>query len=272
VLARLATAAPTLDLVVDTPVFGQIRHLRSLAALRRFRRVFVAEDYMAFPQWELLRTAVADGLVGPVRSVELAHSGFRYHGLALARSILGFPLARVTRRRRTEDGNAYEFDFGRSGRATIIEPYDQHRGTTVVRGRHATIVAGPARGGPPPADGTPLHRIVPIGTPGRPTGFRLAGRVVSPPALPGLLAADVPDRSAFNAQKTCGLMTVLGGLLAEGPPRYDVRQALYDHLTTAWLRAAPGSFDPFALLGHNHVDLLDGALGSLRAPTSRLAS
>lgn len=262
VLEALSPAAGRLILVVDTPVFGDIRHLPAVALLRRFAKVLVAEDYARYPQWELLRIAVADGLVGEVRRVELDHSGYRYHGLALIRSVFGYPFARRLRRR-TVSGQLhmeFGFDAGRSG--CIVEPYDQRRGTTVVRGTDGVVVAGDPSGAEPPPDiaaDLPVHVLRAVGPASAPTGFALGHHRTALPALPSLLAAEVPDPGVFNALKTCGLLAVLGDLWHPGRPRYGYRDALYDHLATAWLRAAPGAVDPAAHVDRNFVDLIEMA-------------
>lgn len=253
VLACLTAAAPRLALVVDTPVVGSARDLRELATLARFGRVLVAEDYMAYPQWDVMRACVSAGGIGPVTSVELRHSGYRYHGLALIRSLLGFPLARSVRRRDTPDGPAWTYRFGRGRWGRIVEPYDQSRGTTTVVGRRG-IITDDAR---LVAGQLPVMRLqLDDGIDGASPGFTLGALRHELPHLRALLAADVADTSVFNALKTCGLMTVLSSLAQpEGP--YDHRQALYDHLTTAASRHAPLLVDPLAVLGANYVGVLD---------------
>jgi hypothetical protein len=285
VLETLAPAARRLILVVDTPIFGDPRHLPAVALLRRFAKVLVAEDYARYPQWDLVRAAVAGGLVGEPEQVELDHSGYRYHGLALIRSIFGYPFARRLRRRTVDGALHMEFGFGAGRSGRIVEPYDQRCGTTVVRGRTGIIVAGdhpdfpppgtaplgtaPSRTAPsrtaPPGSDLPVHRLETVGPDAAPLGFSLAGQRSALPALPSLLAAEVPDPSVFNALKTCGLLAVLSDLWNPGPPRYGYRDALYDHLATAWLRAAPGALDPAAHVDRNFVDLLEVA-ARLRPP------
>jgi hypothetical protein len=80
------------------------------------------------------------------------------------------------------------------------------------------------------------------------------------PDLPALLDAPVPDRSTFNALKTCGLISILSSVWEARTTPYDYRQALYDHLLTGWLRLVPGAIDPLAFLDCNFVSPLDRAM------------
>ena len=257
ILARLAHHAPRLSLVLDTPVFGSIKHLGSLPRLRRFRRVVVAEDYAQFPQWQLARTVVRSGAIGAVRHVELRHSGFRYHGLALARSLYDYPFARGARAGR--DGITFRFGRGRGAR--IVEPYDQRRGSTLIWGSAGVITHGG------PVEESDLAQLdLRFDEAGDPPRFRLGDHYLELPAVPALLAAPTPDPSVFNALKTCGLLRVLEGLWARTEPAYDYRQALYDHLTTAWLRHAPGVVDPLAPFCRNYVTVIEGLLSARPRP------
>lgn len=262
ILERLMPAAERLTLVLDTPVFGAARHLRALPSLGRFERVVVAEDYAQFPQWQLARRLVADGVIGEVVDVELQHSGYRYHGLALVRSLYGYPYALAATRRGTE----LRFYFGRGRRARIVLPYDQARGATVIRGSAGTLVHGP------PSEGTPSELVPDAGAiairldrTGDPPAFVAGDHRLALPALPTLLGAPVPDGSVFNALKTIGLMTALSAVYAADPPAYDHRQALYDHLTSAGLQLAPVLMDPFAPFHRNYVHALDRVLATTPA-------
>jgi hypothetical protein len=280
VLGELAERAAQLSVVLDTPVFGQAAHLPAMATLRTFARVVVAEDYMNYPQWTLARRAVADGLIGEVRSVELAHSGYRYHGLALIRSLAAFDHVTVASRRRVGADVRFEFRLRRGLRGRITEPYDQARGTTTIIGEKGVITDSAQVG----AEHGPVHVLRPRGD-ARPDGYLLDGPGLPDgleldlPELPALLDAEVPDRSLFNALKTCGLLEVLAAVPGEAfHSRYTYREALYDHLATAVLRASPLLVDPVAGAGGNIVGGLDGmfvglawARGALTRPAARRA-
>ncbi|WP_256787862.1 Gfo/Idh/MocA family oxidoreductase [Frankia sp. AvcI1] len=270
VLRDLAERAPQLSVVLDTPVFGQAAHLPAMATLRSFARVVVAEDYMNYPQWTLARRAVADGLIGEVRSVELAHSGYRYHGLALIRSLADFDHVTVATRRRAGADVRFDFRLRRGLRGRITEPYDQARGTTTITGEKGVITDSARVGAVGAGAGHgPVHVLRPRGD-ARPDGYLLdgpdllGGLELDLPALPALLDAEVPDRSLFNALKTCGLLEVLAAVTGEAfHSRYTYREALYDHLTTAVLRTSPLVVDPVAGAGGNIVGGLDGVFTGL---------
>ena len=72
VLRKLKDASKRLHLVIDTPVAASIGQARELwPLLRSFASVTVTEDFMNFPDFALVRKAVSDGAIGPVRSVVL---------------------------------------------------------------------------------------------------------------------------------------------------------------------------------------------------------
>jgi hypothetical protein len=279
VLSMLAADAGRLRLVLDTPVFGSARHLPSLKQLRRFAQVVVAEDYVHFPQWTLVRRAIRAGLAGPIRHVELRHSGFRYHGLALIRSLYGFPYARLWRRHNDADRVEMDFDFGGRRTGRIVEPYDQSRGATVITGERAVLVHRPNGADLEPSTVNLPVLAVEFDQTGPVPAFTLSDLRLELPQLAALLGAPTPDRTMFNALKTCGLMTVLSSLWSsqlagrQGCEQgYDYHHALYDHLTTALLRQIPAVIDPLAAVRQNFVTALERAFTLAAAVSSRSAA
>jgi hypothetical protein len=250
VLQQLLADAERLTLVLDTPVFGSLAHLPAMRWLRRFPRVVVAEDYMNYPQWELARDCVAAGLIGQVERVELRHSGYRYHGLALIRSFFGFPLATRVRKRRIVDGTQVDYVFAGGGAGRIIEPYDQARGATVISGTHGLI-----------SDDLTVEdgrRVFYINTAPDQQGFSLGERHLELPKIAALMQGE--DSTWFNACKSCGLMRVLESIWEDNiNVRYDYRQALYDHVTTAAMSKLPVVVDPLAMRQRSYIDLADRA-------------
>jgi hypothetical protein len=232
-LAALARRAPDAMLLLDTPVLGRGRDLHAIRLLRRFRRVLVAEDYMNYPHFELMRDVAANGAIGRVREVAMHGNGYRYHGLATIRSFFGFRLATSMRTARPEPGSvslSLRFDADRRGR--IEEPYAPQHGHTTVTGATGTITDGPA------ADGALVLR--PVFADREVVGFRLAGHEISPPGLETIRRVSPPGGTLFAELKTCGLVRVLESLWSHNlNTSYTYRQALYDHLTTAIGRHLP---------------------------------
>jgi hypothetical protein len=255
VLQQLLADADRLTLVLDTPVFGSLAHLPAMRWLRRFPRVVIAEDYMNYPQWELARECVAAGLIGKVERVELRHSGYRYHGLALIRSFFGFPLATRVRKRRIVDETHVDYVFSGGGAGRIIEPYDQARGATVIYGTQGLISDDPTVN-----DGRPVFWIK---TAADQHGFTLADRRLELPQVATLLQGR--DSSWFNACKSCGLMRVLASIWEDNINlRYDYRQALYDHVTTAAMSKLPVVVDPLAMRQRSYIDIADRAFSLMQ--------
>jgi hypothetical protein len=240
VLRRLAEWAGELELVIDTPVL-RLADLRATRLLRRFKRVVVAEDYMNFPQFELARRASAGGLVGEVTSVELVRSGYKYHGLALIRSFFDFERPRIAYRSNGDGLTRTTFHFSRGRVGSIVEPYDQTIGRTVIRGVDGVITDDPLLAW----TGQDLNLITGHGPPERPSRFTLGDFAIELPQIDRL--DRIEDLSTFNSLKTIGLSTVLSSLWHSNVnDRYTYREGLYDHLVTEVTRKVPLLADPVA--------------------------
>src|SRR5580704_18021009 len=106
ILEQLLAHASWLILVVDTPVFT-IRQVKHFGLLARFKRVFVGEDYMNYPEYEIARDLIAQGLLGDVRAVWLMNNGFRYHALAAIRSFFDFARVRQAKAIVADNANCF---------------------------------------------------------------------------------------------------------------------------------------------------------------------
>jgi hypothetical protein len=232
-LRALARRAPEAALVLDTPVLGRALDLPAARYLPRFRRVLIAEDYMNYPHFELMRTVTATGAIGTVREVAMHGNGYRYHGLATIRSFFGFPMTAAIRRIPAGEGAvSLSFRFGSDRRGVIKEPYVAGRGHTTVTGSHGTITDDPER--------EDALLIEPTYVDGEVAGFRLADRELRLPQLAMLRRISPPETTLFNDLKTCGLIRVFESLWGDNlNSDYTYRQGLYDHLMTAIGRRLP---------------------------------
>lgn len=129
-------------LLIDTPVINRI-NFGAIKDLRNFQRVYVAEDYMMAPQFEVMRELVVKGYVGVLRSVQVVNSGFRYHAHALVRSFVGFKRPWlmqcfwVSKKTRIE-----RCHFLSGVQSVVVEPYTRDSGYTRIEGSSRALVYG----------------------------------------------------------------------------------------------------------------------------------
>lgn len=245
VLRSLAPHADGLRLVIDTPpVAAGGALLRVAPLLRRFRSVVVAEDFARFPAHDVLRAAVAAGAVGRPTRVLLDRTGFRYHGVALARSLVGYPPVRRFRSGRGADGRAAHLVLAGGVGVDVIGDYEPRSGVVVVEGTEGAIRAAAA-----------LEPDAPPGTVGAargPTGSLLGVDLVvgdrrwelRPPELPSLRRS-LPEADDFDLQKAVGTAAVLRQLRRPAPG-YGAADGLYDATVSTLLRLLPALVDPGA--------------------------
>ena len=270
VLRQLEPHAASLDLVVDTPVFARAADLRQAGRLRPFRRVIVAEDFMRFPQHDLLRAAVAAGAIGTPRHVTLARTGSLYHGLALARSVYGFPAVRQWRARTDGADRHVRYVLDGGGTVDVEAPYVPESGAVVVQGD-----AGTLRTGGTDADAPGSLTIERIDRGGCLSGFGVTtsvGRLeLEPPVLARLHGLDLEDRREFNLAKTCGTAACLAQLEHYAAVPYGPPDAIYDTIVSVLAQKSPVAIDPLGVaarlawrtLGRARAPILPGRASSL---------
>jgi hypothetical protein len=253
VLRRIEAHAPRLDLIIDTPIASSTsEHREVLQYLKRFRTISVAEDYMNFPQFELLRRVVRSGAIGELRNIVLYHFGYLYHGLALVRSFVGFePVARSWSRRIACSTRAsivnYEFDSGVS--ATIVGPYRRHTsGGMLIEGTKGIITEAPTDK-ELVNQGMSVFVLEKLSDGKCTIGFRVRGEEKRWDAYlhqiqnPGIVRYDGSD---IKYEKTCGLIEVLKAARTKYGLnwRYSAADALYDSIVSRRAEKGDGPLDP----------------------------
>lgn len=225
------------DLVIDTPVFDRFDRFRHTSLLRQFRQVVVTEDFMHFPQFELMRQACRSGLIGQIQAINLHGGGYEYHGLALLRSFLNFAHAQSGQTLGLGGGQRlYRYRFAGGIHGTMIEPYSRSGDLTIV-GTKGTLTTGLAW----PTDN--LYRLERVyeGHPETLVRFRILGsdgptaHSLELPQLPQVRAAALTDASEFNGLKTIGLARIFESLLPDQENlhrSYGYLEALYDRWLT----------------------------------------
>jgi hypothetical protein len=228
--------------------------------LKKFRHVVVAEDYMNFPPYSLLREVAREGLIGDLRAAILYNIGYAYHGLALIRSFTGF--RSVLRSWRDSLGtytNTVNYRFGNGFRACVIGPYrPQRNGGIVVEGSRGVIteVAGDQIIGDPKH--RPIFTLNKIHENNLICGFsvddgtkRLAQ--INTPEVALMEKMDFQDKSEHNLLRGCGLIAVFRSLVEAKNVNltYGYKNALYDSLIGALANRGLLPFDPLVLVRSN---------------------
>ncbi len=140
VLGRLAQAdRPSLDLLIDTPVV-RFKHMSHIGKLERWRNAWVAEDCSTLPWLDPIRSAVAAGEIGEVQSVAFYQSAYAYHGLAMAKTLLGEQAIRSAKRTAwSRHVGCRQLNFSGGRKAFIFEPRDYSIGRLSLMGSKGSI-------------------------------------------------------------------------------------------------------------------------------------
>jgi len=126
-------------LIVDTPVFAGLKTVLNSYLLRQFANVIVTEDYMNFPQFKYVRDVIEKGGLGRVKKIHISHLGYRYHGLALARSFINFPLIHSVKH--PHSGFLYQTD--NDCEILVQEPYRSLNGYLHIIGEKGDLLFCP---------------------------------------------------------------------------------------------------------------------------------
>lgn len=227
VLRRLLALGPDVvgrvDLLVETPVL-LFKHLGHLALLERFRNAWVAEDCVALPFFDPVAALVAAGAVGTPRRLHLERSAYAYHGIAMARALLGDARVRSGKRVRADGGLARRrVRFASGTELTTLDPRDYTKGRIALDGTGGTIADDPAR--------SPDHLLGAIVESGRCTGFRAGDAACAldedERALMGEPTAGEGVTAWMEGSKRVGFLRTLRRL-AQGRGAYPLASALED--------------------------------------------
>lgn len=143
VLGRLARFdRSAVELLIETPVLV-VKQFRHAPLLTGWRRTTVAEDCAWLPWIDVVRAAEATWL-GPVREVRFAHSAWKYHGLAMLKTLLGDDRIRTAKRIGPIDGGRRELRFAAGGVGVVLEPRDYATGSFTVTGDGGTLSDAPS--------------------------------------------------------------------------------------------------------------------------------
>jgi hypothetical protein len=274
VLRRLLPHAARLSLLMDTPVAATVNQLAStLPLLRNFKQVLVAEDYMNFPPFALLRKALKDGLLGTLQGLTLYNTGFKYHGMALIRSFNGFGFVRrAWNRKAGAFSKIVGYSFADGYRAIVVGPYRSRyvSGIITLEGSKGVAIdfAGDSTFGF--SGNRPVYTLTAQRAKDNClTGFSLDGAggkySVELPEIRTMMAMDFADKSDLNLLKNSALLTILRALDEPGNINnsYGIDHMIYDVFVPKLALRGFLPFDPFLWLGSNVVSVLR-AVSSLK--------
>lgn len=236
ILNQLKVHAPALDVIIDTPVASTLQeHAEISPLLQHFRSVTVAEDYMNFPRFALVRETVRRGTIGELTSVTLLNIGYLYHGLALIRSFVGFARPRnVWSHHISASAVVVGYDFEGGFSASIVGPYRRHTtGGILVEGTKG-IITEYLIDKDFVARGRETYVLSKMMTEGNLSGFEMCGgkfrTSVDLPFMSAMRSMDIGDKSDLNLERGCGLIEVFRSLadFRNINVSYTAEDALYD--------------------------------------------
>jgi len=266
VLQSLEPHASRLTIVIDTPVAFSRRELALTdGLLKKFKRVIIAEDYMNFPPFELMRKAVKGGLVGKVMGVTLTNIGYMYHGLALVRSFGGFGRAKSTWKKSAGTyGTIIGYDFANGYKGIIIGPYRRESTSGItVEGTKGILSDFPGDKAFEQGAGRPIYILkYDRAEEGYITRVWLDGAgdsySMELPQLGAMYKMDIVDRSDLNLLRGCGLMRVFEAISEKDNINhlYGQANAFYDSFAPRLAAKGVLGVDPLTWIGSDAVSLL----------------
>ncbi|MEK7467384.1 MAG: GMC oxidoreductase [Planctomycetota bacterium] len=138
VVKALKNLAPTprAELVIDTPTPLSRDFLQ---ALRRFRKVHVAEDSACLPWLDAVRAWYGKKSQAGPREIDCDRSVFRYHGIALLKVLAGTPGAPARVRSGRRRGRVLRLRVG-DARARIVQDRDYAKGKLTLDGSEIRLL------------------------------------------------------------------------------------------------------------------------------------
>jgi len=240
-----------IDLLIETPVV-RFRHFRHAKLARAFRNAWVSEDCAELAWFDTVHAALDEGLIGELRAVLFQQSAYAYHGVAMAKTLLGRERVARAKRRALGDGRQQrELRFAGGLQAAMIEPRDYDVGHVTVVGSKGTIADFVQTA----ADS---HRLEPVIEGGALRGFRI-GDVETwlddeELALAGDCSSSTRVCAHMDALKRVGYLRLLRRI-ADGRGAYPLVAGLDDMVVDYWLEK----------LGR----WIDTPLTSVRSPLAR---
>ncbi len=223
-LARRDTRHITL--MLDTPVLPP-RHLGAQRHFSRFRRVVVSEDNFALPPIRLARRLVEQHRIGRIKQIQLLHSGYKHHALAMLKQLTGARhVSAITQHRWARRFMEKRVRLPGGITATLVEPRDYGVGRFLIVGETGAIADYGL-------EGEDVHRIGYRLDAGRYAGLALNGEAHPRDSLDEAyfahMSGSAGQGSLMDSLKIRGLMELIVASTPGDPGvSYGARDGLYD--------------------------------------------
>ncbi|MFT7462113.1 MAG: hypothetical protein ACI9EF_000450 [Pseudohongiellaceae bacterium] len=231
VLRKLVGCDPRrVQLLIETPVL-LFKQLGAYELFGAFDSVFVSEDTSTLPWMTTLRDAEAAGLIGAPQTMVFDHSAWRYHGLAMTRTVLQCDTIVSAKRVGKEiDKGRVVLHMANGSVGEIVEPRDYSTGSWQLRcgadSSGKTQLVTDAAAGPPGS-----LQLIPMIHGSRCHGFRLGDVTTAlderESELLGDVSAEATTTALTHRLKAVGLMTMLVDI-HEGRAGYPLALGLDD--------------------------------------------
>ncbi|MFT7670626.1 MAG: hypothetical protein ACI8X5_003337 [Planctomycetota bacterium] len=128
-----------IDMLIETPVM-LVRHLGHRSRLKPFRNVWVSEDCITLPCFDVLTKFLATGAIGEIKSATFDRSAYAYHGMAMVKTVLGGSRIRSASQSQLEPGRRKRTITLANGKtATVFDPRDYSKGTFLFQGESGSV-------------------------------------------------------------------------------------------------------------------------------------
>jgi predicted dehydrogenase len=243
-------------LMLDTPVLSSIKHLYCLNKFKKFKQVLVSEDCIALPQFLIAKDLIEQGKIGQLKKIWLFHSGYKFHGIALLRSLVS--QQHILKTKTTHYGEKrFEFliEFPNSVTATVIEPRDYNIGRFMIAGSKGIITDYPLNSSENIEIGYAFQDQ-------KLQGLTINGVLQEHNALDqafyqNLCYEKLPKFTLMNLMKIRGLMEILDSLEQEESPfQYQVSDGLYDAILSIAISRLAFWYDILALFNSSVIKFL----------------
>jgi len=229
------------DLLIETPVL-LFKHFWYVRFLNKFRNVWVAEDSVELPCFDVLMSYSGDAANPSWDCADFYHAAYKYHGLALLKYLLGkekIHWARVKGKNRQTPCRQFFLADGKHG--SVVEPRDYSKGWFALQRQDVNVTDRMQK-----AQNT--HFLQPLVEGGLCHGFKVAEYICTMeeiekdlfgPAFPGATVT-----SLMAGMKRVGFYRMLKRLYSSGDG-YAMLEALDDMVIDYYLDKAGFFLHPF---------------------------